>query len=221
VENTPEVKLPHAVWQQLLTRTTGPKEGHIDEGTLLLAGLRSRPDYIIPGETRGAESRVVFQAMQTGHPIVTTFHAGSVTKVIQRFTGHPINIPKTFMDNLDIVVIQMAVERNGKKIRRVLSVDEIEGYNKEIDGVMSRKAFEWNAMDDTHMFKANRNSYILEQRIAPMAGLEEPMLIYTEYDQRKRILERMVEEKIFDYYEFVQFIWTFYREGVNGLPITI
>ncbi len=221
VENTPEVKLPHAVWQQLLTRTTGPKEGHIDEGTLLLAGLRSRPDYIIPGETRGAESRVVFQAMQTGHPIVTTFHAGSVTKVIQRFTGHPINIPKTFMDNLDIVVIQMAVERKGKKIRRVLSVDEIEGYNKEVDGVMSRKAFEWNAMDDTHMFKANRNSYILEQRIAPMAGLEEPMLIYTEYDQRKHILERMVEEKIFDYYEFVQFIWTFYREGVNGLPITI
>ena len=221
VENTPEVKLPHAVWQQLLTRATGPKEGHIDEGTLLLAGLRSRPDYIIPGETRGAESRVVFQAMQTGHPIVTTFHAGSVTKVIQRFTGHPINIPKTFMDNLDIVVIQQAVERKGKKIRRVLSLDEIEGYNKEVDGVMSRKAFEWNAMDDTHMFKANRNSYILEQRIAPIAGLEDPMQIYSEYDQRKHILERMVEEKIFDYYEFLQFIWTFYREGINGLPITI
>jgi flagellar protein FlaI len=221
VENTPEVKLPHPVWQQLLTRATGPKEGHIDEGALLLAGLRSRPDYIIPGETRGAESRVVFQAMQTGHPVVTTFHAGSVTKVIQRFTGHPINIPKTFMDSLDIVVIQMAIERMGKKIRRCLSIDEIEGYNREIDGIMSRKAFEWNPIDDTHMFKANRNSYVLEQRIAPMVGLEEPMQIYEEYDQRKHILERMVEEKIFDYYEFVQFIWTFYREGIKGLPITI
>ncbi|KYK30756.1 MAG: hypothetical protein AYK22_03030 [Thermoplasmatales archaeon SG8-52-3] len=221
VENTPEVKVPHAVWQQLLTRSTGPKEGHIDEGDLLRAGLRSRPDYIIPGETRGAEGRVVFQAMQTGHPVVTTFHAGSVTKVIQRFTGHPINIPKTFMDNLDVVLIQMAVERKGKRIRRVLSVDEIEGYNKEVDGIMSRKAFEWNAVDDAHMFKANRNSYILEQRIAPMAGYEDPMQIYDEYDLRKHILERMVEEKIFDYYEVVQFIWTFYREGVQSLPITI
>jgi len=221
VENTPEVKVPHAVWQQLLTRSTGPKEGHIDEGDLLRAGLRSRPDYIIPGETRGAEGRVVFQAMQTGHPVVTTFHAGSVTKVIQRFTGHPINIPKTFMDNLDVVLIQMAVERKGKRIRRVLSVDEIEGYNKEVDGIMSRKAFEWNAVDDVHMFKANRNSYILEQRIAPMAGHEDPMQIYDEYDLRKHILERMVEEKIFDYYEVVQFIWTFYREGVSSLPITI
>ena len=221
VENTPEVQIPHAVWQQLLTRSTGPKEGQIDEGTLLLAGLRSRPDYIIPGETRGIEGRVVFQAMQTGHPVVTTFHAGSVTKVIQRFTGHPINIPKTFMDNLDVVLIQMAVENKGKRLRRVLSIDEIEGYNKEVDGIMSRKAFEWEPVEDTHLFKANRNSYILEQRIAPIAGFENPMQIYDLYDRRKNILERMVEEEIFDYYEVVQFIWTYYREGEQSLPITI
>jgi len=221
VENTPEVQVPHAVWQQLLTRSTGPKEGHIDEGALLLAGLRSRPDYIIPGETRGIEGRVVFQAMQTGHPVVTTFHAGSVTKVIQRFTGHPINIPKTFMDNLDVVLIQMAVERKGKRLRRVLSVDEIEGFNKAADGIMSRKAFEWNAVDDTHQFKANRNSFILERKIATMAGFEDPTQIYDEFDRRKHILERMVEEKIFDYYEVVQFVWTFYRDGEKALPITI
>jgi flagellar protein FlaI len=221
VENTPEVQVPHAVWQQLLTRSTGPAEGHIDEGDLLKAGLRSRPDYIIPGETRGVEGRVVFQAMQTGHPVVTTFHAGSVTKVIQRFTGHPINIPKTFMDNLDVVLIQMAVERKGKRLRRVLSIDEIEGYNKEVDGIMSRKAFEWNAVDDSHIFKANRNSYILEHRIAPIAGFQDPTQIYEEYDRRKHILDRMVEEKIFDYYEVVQFIWTYYRGGEKALPISV
>ena len=221
VENTPEVQVPHEVWQQLLTKSTGPKEGHIELEDLLRAGLRSRPDYIIPGETRGIEGRVVFQAMQTGHPVITTFHAGSVTKVIQRFTGHPINIPKPFMDNLDVVLIQMAVERKGKRIRRVLSVDEIEGYNKEVDGIMSRKAFEWNPVDDTQSFKANRNSYILESRIAKLAGLTDPMEIYDEFDRRKHIIERMVAEKIFDYYEVVQFIWTFYREGEKGLPISL
>ena len=220
-ENTPEVHVPHAVWQQLLTRSTGPKEGHVELEDLLRASLRSRPDYIIPGETRGIEGRVVFQAMQTGHPVITTFHAGSVTKVIQRFTGHPINIPKTFMDNLDVVLIQMAVERKGKRIRRVLSVDEIEGYNKEVDAIMSRVAFQWNPVDDTHLFKANRNSYILEQRIAKNAGYADPTQIYEEYDRRKHILGRMIEEKIFDYYEVVQFIWTFYREGEKGLPIAL
>ena len=221
VENTPEVKIPHAVWQRLITRAKGPKEGHVDEGDLLLAGLRSRPDYIIPGEVRGKEGRVVFQAIQTGHPVVTTFHAGSVTKVIQRFTGNPINIPKTFMDNLDVVLIQMFLERKGEKLRRVLSVDEIEGYNKEVDGVMSRKAFEWNAVDDTHMFKANRNSYILEEKIAKMMGYTDTSMIYDEFDLRKKILDLMVDKEIFDYYEVVQFIWTFYREGVKGLPISI
>lgn len=221
VENTPEVQVPHPVWQQLLTKTTGPKESHIDEAALLRAGLRSRPDYIIPGETRGIEGRVVFQAMQTGHPVITTFHAGSVTKVIQRFTGNPINIPKTFMDNLDLVLIQMAVERKGKRLRRVLSVDEIEGYNKEVDGIMSRKAFEWNPADDTHVFKANRNSYILEQRCAKNAGYTDLTKIYEEFDKRKHILDRMVEEKIFDYYEVVQFVWTFYREGEQRLPISL
>jgi len=163
----------------------------------------------------------VFQAMQTGHPVITTFHAGSVTKVIQRFTGHPISIPKTFMDNLDVVLIQMAVERKGKRIRRVLSVEEIEGYNREVDGIMSRRAFEWNPVDDTHLFRANRNSYILEERIAKNAGYTDKMQIYDEFDKRKHILERMVEENILDYYEVVQTIWTYYKEGEKGLPISI
>ena len=221
VENTPEVQVPHQVWQQMLTRSTGPKESHVDESDLLKAALRSRPDYIIPGETRGEEGRVVFQAMQTGHPVVTTFHAGSVTKVIQRFTGHPINVPKPFMDNLDIVLIQLAIQRKGKRLRRVISIDEIEGYNKVVDGIVSRKAFEWDAASDAHLFKSNRNSYILEQKIAPLAGFQNAMDIYDEFDRRKHILDRMIEEKIFDYYEVVQFIWTYYRDGVQGLPISI
>ncbi len=221
VENTPEVIVPHHVWQQLLTKSTGPQESHVDMNDLLLAGLRSRPHYIIPGEVRGIEGRVVFQAMQTGHPVITTFHAGSVGKVIQRFTGYPIEVPKTFMDNLDVVLIQMAVDRKGKRIRRVLSVDEIEGYNREVDGIMSRKAYEWDPVTDTHAFKANRNSFILEQKIARNAGYADLTKIYNDYDLRKRILEKMVEEKILDYYEVVQFIWTFYREGVKGLPISI
>lgn len=221
VENTPEIIVPHGTWQQLLTRSTGPKEAFVDMNDLLIAGLRSRPDYIIPGEVRGEEGNVVFQAIQTGHPVITTFHAGSVTKVIQRFTGDPINVPKTFMDNLDVVLIQMAVDRKGERIRRVLSLEEIEGYNKAVDGVMARKAFVWDPVSDTHSFKANRNSFILEKKIAKMAGFTDMMKIYEEYDQRKHILERMVEEKIFDYYQVVRSIWTYYRAGVAGLPISI
>jgi len=220
-EATPELQVPHDVWQRLLTKTTGPEEGQVDLFALLKSALRSRPDYIIPGEVRGPEGSIVFQAMQTGHPCISTFHAGTVTKVIQRFTGDPINVPKTFMDNLDIVIIQMAIEQHGKKLRRVISLDEIEGYNREVDGIMARTAFTWNPVDDKHVFKANRNSYILEQKIAKNAGYADTAEIYLEYDKRKLVLERLVEEEIFDYYEVTQCIWGYYRDGLKGLPIDV
>jgi flagellar protein FlaI len=220
-ESTPEMQVPHKVWQQLLTKDSGPEEGRVSMFDLLRAALRSRPEYIIPGEVRGAEGNIVFGAMQTGHPVMTTFHAGSVTKVIQRFTSDPINVPKTFMDNLDFVVIQLAIERDGKLMRRVTNIDEVEGYNREVDGIMSRTAFEWDAMKDDHRFVANRNSYILEERIAKTAGFTNLSEIYDVYDERKLILDRMVEEDIMDYYEVVQFIWSYYKEGVKGLPISI
>jgi flagellar protein FlaI len=220
-EQTPELQVPHTVWQRLLTKTSGPKEGQVDLFDLLKAALRSRPDYIIPGEVRGAEGSIVFQAMQTGHPCLTTFHAGSVTQVIQRFTGDPINVPKTFMDNLDFVLIQLAIQRNGKLIRRVTSIDEIEGYNREVDGIMARNAYAWKPDEDLHIFKANRNSYILEEKIAKNAGYTDTAEIYEEHERRRHILDRLVEEDIMDYYEVVQCIWGFYREGEKGLPITL
>jgi flagellar protein FlaI len=220
-ESTPEMHVPHTVWQQLLTKTAGPEEGRVDLFDLLKAALRSRPDYIIPGEVRGAEGSIVFQAMQTGHPCITTFHAGSITKVIQRFTGDPINVPKTFMDNLDFIIIQLAIDRNGKLIRRATSIDEIEGYNREVDGIMARNAFEWDPVEDIHRFRANRNSYILEEKIAKNAGYSDPTEIYLEYEKRKMILDKMVEENIMDYYEVTQFIWSYYREGDKGLPIML
>jgi len=220
-EGTPELQVPHTVWQRLLTKTTGPKEGQIDLFDLLKAALRSRPDYIIPGEIRGAEGNIVFQAMQTGHPCMSTFHAASVSHVIQRFTGDPINVPKTFMDNLDFVLIQLAVERNGRMLRRCTSIDEIEGYNREVDGIMARTAFTWKADEDVHEFKVNRNSFVLEEKIAKNAGYADTTQIYDEHERRKHILERMVEEDIMDYYEVVQCIWGFYREGEKGLPISL
>ena len=61
------------------------------------------------GEIRGEEGRIAFQAMQTGHGVLSTFHAASVEKLIQRLTGDPINVPKTYIDNLNVVVIQAAV----------------------------------------------------------------------------------------------------------------
>lgn len=211
-ENTPEMHVPHPVWQQLLTKEYGPEEGRVDLFALLRAALRSRPDYVIPGEIRGVEGRILFQAMQTGHPCLTTFHAGSVKQVVQRFVGEPIKVPKTFMDNLNVVVIQRAIQRKGKKLRRCLSIEEIESYNRELDAIMSRTAFEWSPLDDIYFFRADRNSYILEEKIARMAGYKHTTDIYDEHKYRTRMLKRLVEEEVEDYYDVTEFIWNFYRK---------
>ncbi|MFW6385486.1 MAG: type II/IV secretion system ATPase subunit, partial [Halodesulfurarchaeum sp.] len=106
-EDTAEVLPPHDTWQQLLTREgQGEASADVSMFDLVAAALRSRPDYIVVGEVRGEEGRMAFQAAQTGHPVLLTFHASDIVSMIQRFTGDPINVPETFMDNADVALFQ-------------------------------------------------------------------------------------------------------------------
>ncbi|MDK2790264.1 MAG: archaeal flagellar protein FlaI [Methanothermococcus sp.] len=220
-EDTAEVKPPQPVWQQLLTRERGPEESRVTLFDLLRAALRSRPNYIIVGEIRSVEGAVAFQAMQTGHPVLSTFHAANVKKMIQRLSGEPINIPLTFMDNLNVAIFQLAVYTKGKFLRRVVGIEEIEGYYKEVDGVITRGVFEWDPQLDKHNFTGLNNSYILEDKIAKVAGYEDPREIYDELNLRVRILEEMIAREIFGYYEVLDVIWKFYEKGLEGLPFPI
>lgn len=220
-EDTAEVLPPHKIWQQLITRDRGPVEGRVTLFDLLKAALRSRPNYIIVGEIRGEEGAVAFQAMQTGHPVISTFHAASVRKMIQRFTGHPINVPITFIDNLNVVLIQQAVYRKGKFLRRVTSIEEIEGYFEELKGVATRRVFEWDPVNDTHVFRGLNNSYVLENKIAETAGYEDPREIYDELFLRARIIEGMIREGILNYHDVVEVIKAFYIKGIDGIPFRI
>ncbi len=76
-EDTPEVIAPQPVWQRLITRDVGPEGSRVELFDLVRAALRSRPNYIVVGEVRGKEGSVMFQAMQTGHSVLSTFHAPS------------------------------------------------------------------------------------------------------------------------------------------------
>ncbi|WP_457750906.1 type II/IV secretion system ATPase subunit [Thermococcus sp.] len=220
-EDTPEVVVPHKNWQRLTTRERGPEESRVTLFDLLKAALRSRPNYIIVGEIRGAEGAIAFQAMQTGHPVMSTFHAGDIKKMIQRFTGSPINIPVTFIDNLNIALFQQAVYVRGRFLRRVLNVVEIEGYYEELGGVATRNVFEWDAVSDRHIFRGMNNSYILERKIAEVAGYEDPKEIYNELFLRARIIERMAELGITGYWDVYKEIKAFYERGLEGLSFRL
>ncbi len=203
-EDTPEVNPPQTNWQQLVTRDGGTEGTTVDTGDLLKVGLRARPDRIIVGEIRGAEGAVAIQAMQTGYPTFATFHASSVSKLIQRFTSDPINVPPQFMPNLNVVLVQLAVHVGGKRLRRVMEVEEIEGYSREMKSPITRQVFKWDPNKDAHTFSGKNNSYVLETLVAPKMGLKDSRQVYKELDRRTAILDDMVRTGQFDYHETLQ-----------------
>jgi flagellar protein FlaI len=220
-EDTAEVLPPHDTWQQLLTREGETEDTSVDMFDLVAAALRSRPDYIILGEVRGAEGRMAFQAAQTGHPVMLTFHASDIVSMIQRFTSDPINVPETFMDVADVALFQNRVKQGDDILRRVTSVQEIEGYSKEMDGVVTRQSFYWDPVEDEIVFQGMNNSYVLEEQIATLLGYEDTRDIYDDLDFRASIIERAIQEGITGYHEVNELVENFQRDGVEGLPFNI
>jgi flagellar protein FlaI len=199
IEDTPELNVPHRNWIREVALAKGKGEGGGTGGEvtmfdLLKAALRQRPNQILVGEIRGVEGAVAFGAMQTGHPVMSTFHAASVEKLIQRLCGDPINIPKTYVDNLNLVVIQSAVKRpDGQLVRRMISLNELVGFNAETQGFTFVQMFTWEPVTDTFIWSGKGSSYLLENKIATMLGIPDNKKaeIYLEVEKRAKILERL------------------------------
>ena len=218
IEDTPELQVPHKNWLREVTRGSG--DGGNSDVTmfdLLKAALRQRPDEIIIGEIRGAEGNIAFQAMQTGHPAMATFHAASVEKLIQRLTGDPINVPKTYIDNLNLVVIQNAVNVPGKGMaRRITSINEIIGYDPSSQAFSFVETFQWDPSRDVFKFTGKNNSYLLENKIAPKRGLpkNKRRMIYKELDRREKVLRKIHDAGVLGFYELFQMMGRAEEEGI-------
>ena len=202
IEDTPELNVPHRNWIREVALAKGKGEGtggsaaggEVTMFDLLKAALRQRPNQILVGEIRGVEGSVAFGAMQTGHPVMSTFHAASVEKLIQRLCGDPINIPKTYVDNLNLVIIQSAVKRpDGQLVRRMISCNELVGFNPETQGFTFVEMFTWEPITDTFIWSGKGSSYLLENKIATMLGMPDSKKseIYLEVEKRAKILERL------------------------------
>ncbi len=220
VEDTLEIRPPHEAWQRLLTRDRGG-EGSVALFDLIVASLRCRPDNIIVGEVRGREGFNVFQAMQTGHPTLFTFHAGNIVSLVHRFTGKPLNVPEAFFGNLNVCVFQNFVKMRGREMRRVTSVHEIEGYSKHFQGIVTRLVFDFDPINDVIRFLGKYNSYILEEKVAPSMGYSDPREIYEELGRRASVIRTAVRKDMVSYADTLNIIRRYQREGLRGLPFKL
>lgn len=124
LEDTREINLPHKNWLPLVTREVDGK-ARVEMFDLLKAALRQRPEYIIVGEIRGREAITLFQAMNTGHVVYSTFHAGDVDSAVKRFIHDPINVPRGMFTPLDLMMCLKLEYVKGKVVRRMDSLNEV------------------------------------------------------------------------------------------------
>ncbi|MBN1856777.1 MAG: type II/IV secretion system ATPase subunit [Dehalococcoidia bacterium] len=219
IEDTPELQVPHKNWiREVISTGKETDEAGVTMFDLLKAALRQRPNMIMVGEIRGAEGAIAFQAMQTGHSVMATFHAASVEKLIQRLTGSPISVPKNYVDNLNLVVIQSAVRLpNGKMGRRAISIDEIVGYDAQSQSFSFVEVFRWDPGKDVFEFTGNLSSYLLEDKIASKRGIptHQRKKIYGEVERRAKILETLHKQQgVTGFYELLGVLAKAQKQGL-------
>lgn len=126
IEDTRELRLPKFLqWVPMVTRQPNQEgKGAVTMLDLMVNSLRMRPDRILVGEIRRkAEAEVLFEAIHTGHSVYATVHANNTEETITRLTNPPIDIPKTMLPALSMIVVQYRNRRTG--IRRTFEVSEI------------------------------------------------------------------------------------------------
>ena len=192
IEETPEVNLAHRNWVREVTRLhTGSKVTMFD---LLKAALRQRPDQIIVGEIRGEEGQIAFQAIETGHPVVSTIHAGDLQTLFQRLTSAPVNVPKSHMSGLNVAIFQNRIKRGLKLIRRITSVNEIINYDQEEGELNFIPTFTYDSDEDRLVFSGS--SFLMEAKVLTYRAWEQDKLpeLYKEMQTRAAILSALSEK---------------------------
>ncbi len=155
IEDSAELQLrqPHVV--RLETRPPNIEgRGEVTARDLVRNSLRMRPDRIVVGEVRGAESLDMLQAMNTGHDgSLTTVHANTPRDALGRvenmvsMTGisFPAKALRSQIASAIDVVIQVERQEDGR--RRVVSLQEINGMEGDVITMSELFVFERRGLD--------------------------------------------------------------------------
>ncbi|MDG6909289.1 MAG: type II/IV secretion system ATPase subunit [Nitrososphaerota archaeon] len=132
-EDVLEISLPdHLHWQRLKTRShragLSPASGRYEYGLsdLLKLALRLSPTILSLGEMRGEESETLAAAITLGFSTMTTIHAESAERCLQRLTTPPMRFSQGHLRDITaIATMRKVVLQDGRVVRRVVSVDEV------------------------------------------------------------------------------------------------
>lgn len=138
IEDSAELLLQQEHVVRLETRPANIEgEGQINARDLVINTLRMRPDRIIIGECRGAETLDMLQAMNTGHDgSLTTLHANSPRDALSRletmvlYAGVDLpekNIKSQICSAVDIIIQVSRLNDGSRKVTYITEITGMEG----------------------------------------------------------------------------------------------
>jgi len=156
IEDAAELQLRQDHVVRLETRPPNVEgKGEVNQRDLVKNCLRMRPDRIVMGECRGAETLDMLQAMNTGHDgSLTTIHANSprdaLTRIETLVALAGLNISskglRHYISSAVDVILQMTRLSDGS--RKVTSLQEITGMEGEIITLQEIFKFEQTGLSD-------------------------------------------------------------------------
>ncbi len=140
IEDAAELQMQQTHVVRLETKPPHPSGGGaVTQRDLVRNALRMRPDRIIVGEVRGAETFDMLQAMNTGHDgSMTTVHANSARDALGRIEqmvtmmgiDMPLSATRAQIASGLHFVVQLSRLSDGR--RRVVSISEITGIESDV-----------------------------------------------------------------------------------------
>jgi flagellar protein FlaI len=197
IEDTRELTLPSFLhWVPLTTRLSNTEgKGEITMLDLLVNSLRMRPDRIIVGEVRRQhEAEVMFEAMNTGHSVYTTFHADTAEETIRRFSNPPISLPQAMLDSIALDIVLFRNRRTGRRavyqIAEIITEDRSEEKTARANVIFRHDSIK-------NKLVPQKESIKFFDEISMHTGLTQRE-IEEELKEKQKILEWLVENKVFD-----------------------
>jgi flagellar protein FlaI len=202
-------------WIPMITRTSfQPNIKDITLFDLLKSALRQRPDFIVLGEIRGDEAYTLFQAIATGHGGICSIHSDSVESTIKRLESRPLNIPKSIIPLMNVIIQIKRITENNKVLRKVTEVSEIVGNDPKGKPILKER-YKWNSATNEYEFikPDPKTSYLLkkisEHNHKPINEILEG------FEMKKQILYFMVNNDINKNKEVSKIVSDYYANPIE------
>jgi flagellar protein FlaI len=146
--------------------------------------------------------------MATGHGGLSSLHADSVTAAIRRLESPPLNIPRTLLPTLQLIVFQGRVKIAGVPARRMVHMAEVLGVDPSSKELDINDVYRWDPRTDSFTY-GGRSQTI--ERLAERSGVALDV-VQEEIRHRKTVLEYMVKKNIRRYSEVGSVIRDYYAD---------